>query len=83
MDNKPVIGKYFLVTAKANNLFLIGKIIKLHDENDEDWEVKILKTNIRDYKNDIGSNVVCFIYKNDRINVEYFEYKYELLAKVI
>lgn len=83
MDNKPVIGKYFLVTAKANNLFLIGKIIKLHDENDEDWEVKILKTNISDYKNYIGSNVVCFIHKNDRINIEYFEYKYELLAKVI
>ena len=83
MYNEPVEGMYFIVTSKSNHLFLICKIVKQTDDSGEIWEVKIFKTNIRDYKNCIGSNRAIFLHNNNRVHVEYFKHEYEVLAKVI
>lgn len=78
MNEKPNSGLYFLVTTNLWGI-MAGKIIE--HLNDNDCEVKILKTNMDYYKD--RNTAIIFLFNNPAITVEYFKHEYELLAKVI
>ena len=86
MIEKPANGLYFIVRIKGGSGYMVGKIIDEGSGQDRygvisNWKVKVLKTNIFNYK--VGEDAVVFIHKNPVANVEYFEHEYEIIAKIL
>ena len=86
MNEIPVVGKYFIAKIGSGG-YMVGKIIKLGSTKNgytgdyDDWNVKVLETNIYNYK--AGDVVNVFINNNPLVDVEYFDHDYDVLSKVI